>query len=357
MPQCSAIIASGTQCTRNSTTDGLCGTHHRSKTTHGPNKFAVEQLKNKHVHEMETLRLRIMYREDITLDRRQHLFAIESRELHADQLTQIRVLRLEQENEILRTGVNPDRQAEQIRRERAAERREVRRERIRLINEEHARQREIEHQEFGERIRNILNPQRPPAPPVGRLQQFAGDAQNVHTREIVQQTKDIVAKVRAIPVPEAYRWKAGFVSPTVGEIMAECKLTSHAGAQLFNKYVSRETIYDMEEAIYAKVLDSVWQFVKNSPDKEDLCKIVKQELEDNVNMCAQGNLSRICNILAGYLDGIGSQESISERLGRLFPALMEIDDDAERKSRAEAVLIENAVPRDQWAPWMDAVMV
>jgi hypothetical protein len=190
----------------------------------------------------------------------------------------------------------------------------------------------------------------------GDLADFVNDGQNVHTTAAVRQTMDIIERVRRIPVPEGYRWNRDVVSPTIGEIIAQCKLSSSAAAQMFNKYVSAETIYDLEEGIYGKVLDSVWQYVKTSSDRADLCKILRQEMEDNVGMCAQGNLTRICNILAGYLDGVGSQESVAERLGRLFPPLMEIEDDGERRRRAEEILTENAVPREEWGAWMDAVM-
>jgi hypothetical protein len=193
---------------------------------------------------------------------------------------------------------------------------------------------------------------RAPAPPRGELARFAADGQNVHTKAMVDQTKKIITLVRKIPVPEEYRWNKATVSPTIGEIIAACKLTAHAAAQMFNKYVSYESIYDLEEGIYGKVLDSVWQYVKNSPDKEDLCKILKQEMQDNVGMCAQGNLTRICNILAGYLEGVSQSESLAERLGRIMPKFMEVEDQMKRVADAIAALKENGAPREEWDAWL-----
>jgi hypothetical protein len=105
-----------------------------------------------------------------------------------------------------------------------------------------------------------------------------------------------------------------------------------------------------------KVLDSVWQYIKTSPDKEDLCKILKNEMTENIGMCAQGNLSRICNILAGYLDGVGEQECLSERLGRLLSSVMSIESIIERVEKACNILKENNVPMDEWEFWMDPVL-
>ena len=122
---------------------------------------------------------------------------------------------------------------------------------------------------------------------------------------------------------------------------------------MISQYAQDTAIYDIEPGIYGKVLDSVWQYVKNSPDKADLCVIIKSEMEDNIGMCAQGNLSRICNVLAGILEGIGSQESLSERLGRLIGPLLEIEDARQRISRAMGILTENNVPDDEWSAWID----
>jgi threonyl-tRNA synthetase len=94
-------------------------------------------------------------------------------------------------------------------------------------------------------------------------------------------------------------------------------------------------------------------FILNSSDKEDLCRCLKQEMEDNIGMCAQGNLSRLCNILAGYMEGIGSQESLVEILGREFSKLMEIESMEERLTKAFYVLKENNVPIVDWKKWLD----
>ncbi len=343
MAQCSAIKQDGHQCTHPARTDGMCQTHVNSRTSQGPHKFEKMQLKNVHNKQMKDLRDRIAGGPGGATRENLMQYDIESRELRANQRLEIQRMENRHYQEILQTGVNPDREAAEIRRQRNAARRADRIRRAR---------------EMVERFEaNRLIVQGQPAPVDRDLRNFVNDGQNVHTTQAVRLVKDIIAKVRTIPVPEAYCWNRAFVSPTIGEIISECKLTAHAAAQMFNKYVSPETIYNMEEGIYGKVLDSVWQFIKNSPDKECLCKIMKQELEDNIGMCAQGNLSRICNVLSGYMDGIGSQESISERLGRLFPPLMDIDDDDERRRAAEGILTENSVPRDQWRAWMDAVLV
>jgi hypothetical protein len=193
-------------------------------------------------------------------------------------------------------------------------------------------------------------------PPVQReLAEFAADRQNIHTIQSVVMTKAVVERVLKIAVPEEYRWNMRTVSKTAGEIIAECKLTPHEMVEMINRYVRDDDVYEMGKGIYGKVLDGVWQYIRNSADKADLCRILKQELKDNIGMCAQGNLTRLCNVLSGYMDGIGPQESASERLGRELPKLMELENVPERMAKAKALLREVALPETEWAAWLDVM--
>ena len=193
-----------------------------------------------------------------------------------------------------------------------------------------------------------------PEPPAqDNLGAFAADRQNVHTSQIVEMVKKTVARVLTVEVPEPYRWNMEVCSLTPGEIIIQCRLNPSAAWQMQSQYCQSNSIYEMEPGIYGKVLDCVWQFIQNSPDKNDLISILRTELLDNVGMCAQGNLSRLCNILAGYLDGIGSQESKSEILGRLLPPLAEIECVHDRLEAGIKILLQNGVGEDEWTTWLE----
>lgn len=186
----------------------------------------------------------------------------------------------------------------------------------------------------------------------GELQRFADDNQNVHTTEAVNRTKQVVKEVLKITVPQDYRWNVRTVSKTPGEIIMNCALGINACRIMMDKYTLDENIYEMGNGIYGKVLDGVWQYIKHSNDKNDLCKILAEELRENVGMCLQGNLSRLCNVLAGYMEGIGPQESLAEILGREFAIISQIADYDERFAKANKILDENNVTdagiREAW---------
>ena len=192
------------------------------------------------------------------------------------------------------------------------------------------------------------------------LAQIAADPQSVHTSEVLNKVKEMVELIRKIEIPEEYRWNMENVSKTMTEIISECELTPAAASQFSSKYCAADTIYDMEEGIFGKLTDAMWQHVKKSEDRIELKKIVKSELQDNIGMCAQGNLSRIANILVGYLDGLSvNTESRSEQIGKAMAELTSkftgSESNVEIRLAAMAVLVPFHMTAAEMKPWIDAV--
>jgi len=192
------------------------------------------------------------------------------------------------------------------------------------------------------------------------LADIAADRQNIHTSEVLKKFKEMVELIRKIEVPEEYRWSMTKMSKTMVEIISECDLTPRAAWQFSSKYCADDTIYEMEEGIFGKLMDAVWQHVKNLDDPDSLKKIVKEELEMNIGTCAQGNLTRVANILVGILDGLDPQEE--SRLHKIGRAINDVRRTLTMgMSRAEIVLatMKVLVPFGMTAaemkPWVDAV--
>lgn len=355
---CCAITEKGTQCVARAKTEGRCTRHYHTMVANGPNATAVKELGHKHKLQIKQLGLEYQVKRNaigtevtreehnaITLkineDQEVDLSALKIRQKH-----QKFALLIQQNDEIHRTGINPDAEAEQRKAEKRNRDREMRLAAIEgRIDEIHA--------VWGINpvgvVPAVVNPNE-------NLQAFAADRQNIHTSVTVEKTKQIVREVLKIPVPEGYRWNTRECSKTPGEIVISCKLTPRAAWEMNARYCQEEEIYEMGVGIYGKVLDAVWQYIRESDDKEPLYRILKQEMEDNIGMCAQGNLSRLCNILAGYVDGIAPQESAAEILGREIPKLLELDDVSERFIQAQAILRRVNLPPEEWVPWLEALI-
>jgi hypothetical protein len=186
----------------------------------------------------------------------------------------------------------------------------------------------------------------------GQLAGFAGDKQNVHTEIVIKKVKETVEKILKVGVPLEYRTDT---LKTLSEIIGDCKLSKQATLQMTHHYCNDHDIYDLGKGIYANVLNGVWQYIKTSEHSEDLKRILKSELEDNIGMCAQGNLSRLCNILAGYMEEIDLR-SLNEMISDKLSSLLELEDIRERIVQARSFLDLQKVPRENWKEWLVPLM-
>jgi hypothetical protein len=358
MPICVGIKTNGEHCgTRAAPGLTRCRVHQRTLESNGP--FACARNEKyysirKEIRDFQTMteelvdaaegfRNRVNVRED-----REH----ELRLLELRLNRELELLSRQQQEEIERTGVDPDAPY---------------RERHRLAQLEANQRREAQRQAMFNHVNNwvvagnvavgIIAAGGGPAPRVqaDELLEMAQDNQSVHRTRVVEMTKQIVDRILRIPVPDEYKWNAQICSKTPGEIVVRCRLTPKAAWQMISKYCQAESIYEMGEGIYGKVLDGVWQYILKLEDSDGICRALRQEMEDSIGMCAQGNLTRICNILAGFMEGVGPQESAAEILGRKLPMILDIVDPLEQVNRAIAVFEEVNLPKSEWKNWLIAI--
>jgi hypothetical protein len=205
------------------------------------------------------------------------------------------------------------------------------------------RQRQMEREQIRAEVRHHLQQEG------GELEQLVNDRQNIHTTVVVQKVRDNVEKILQIPVPPEYLES----QKTLGEIITACDIPDSAVVQMTGKYCSQDDIYDLGHGIYRRVLNSVWQYIKTSPDSESLKRILRTEMIDNIGMCAQGNLSRICNILSGYIEGVDvGVKSKNETIGERLSLLLDVDDLDERTAAGRRVLEELNVPTEEHDIWL-----
>jgi hypothetical protein len=330
--KCFAITKNGRRCRFNAI-DGedRCRIHVEMRIRDGPHRTQRNELRYVHQHNVQEL-----------LESNDPQVEEKLQELERNYIEHREALRIRQLQEIDLLGFNPDQEANQ---------RLIDQRRMRMQRRIRARDLFLlEH--FEQQVEEL-------DPPRLELAQLAHDPQNIHTSRIVEQTKRNIETIfKCSSVPEDYQWNLETVSKTPGKILTNCKLSREASCQMLTMYVSGEPIYDLEPGIYGKILDHLWQYIRASEHREDLCKILKHELEDNVGMCAQGNLSRLCNVLNGYLEEMEQKESTTEYLGRVIPKLVEMF------SQNKQLLLQEiqkefkkvALPEEQWQDWIDSAM-
>lgn len=313
--------------------DGLCKMHFNSKKTSGPKAWALNQLDVRFDNERSVLKKQEKEGKDVS-----------------EELAVLNLRHRFKSTEVWKTFQYMEDTPADIEWNNKIKRRQDRRQLGHEIRFERMRQERLDRDAPWRPYENQWG-EIPPIPV-----EFHEDNQNIHLTVTVNEVvKKTIQKVITISVPADYRWNMATLSKTPGDIIVWCKLSIPAGKLLVEKYTSDETIYDMVSGIYGKTLDSVWQYIKNSSDKAVLNKTLKTELEDNIGMCAQGNLTRLCNVLQGYLDDMPAP-STSEILGDLLPPLVHIMDLAVRREKALQIMRTHNVPEDQQDTWLEPLM-
>lgn len=116
---------------------------------------------------------------------------------------------------------------------------------------------------------------------------------------------------------------------------------------------------------YRDLLRVVWYIVDNSIDRKQLLKVFEAQIKDGIGICFVGRISRLLNVLAGFIDCI--QISVSEKQelnGRAIALIKEmkktISEESdefviEYKKKMEKLLEEYPeIPEDDRLIWLEA---
>jgi len=183
------------------------------------------------------------------------------------------------------------------------------------------------------------------------LQSIALDKEGVHRLEVLDHIKNNLKVINKIPVPKEYKWNTQICSRTPSDIIEKCSIPPNAVGQMIRLYCSDEDVYSMGQGIYGQTLDKVWQYILKSKHKDELIKILKSTLLENVATCAAGNLTRLLTVLVGYIDDLTQGETMNETLGREIGQIA-TDKHGNKYHRVVAILDKYKIPKSQRTIWL-----
>ena len=95
--------------------------------------------------------------------------------------------------------------------------------------------------------------------------------QRIPFRMEVERENNIKRRLRnilQIPVPDEYKWKPFSPSKTLKEIIMSCDLYKETINNLRDLYIVDDDLYNMGIGTYGRMIDSLWQHIKNSDHQE-----------------------------------------------------------------------------------------
>lgn len=179
------------------------------------------------------------------------------------------------------------------------------------------------------------------------LARFATDNQNVHTSKTVEMVLETSKKLMKMAK------KKPSELDTMAHCFTKCKLSDKARQQMAFMYYSEISIYNLKSPTYRLVMDGIWVYIDSQSEElqKEIIGRLAQELEDNIGMCPQGNLSRLVNVLSGYMDGVGFK--VEKSLGDLMLELRDIPNKKEREIKAIKLCKQFKQTSEETKAWIE----
>jgi len=102
------------------------------------------------------------------------------------------------------------------------------------------------------------------------------------------------------------------------EILINDLNISTTSKQLLLNYSLENYIHSVLQMKYSEIIEPILYFIINHKYKEELLKILDQEIIESQGKCLQGRISRSINILNGYHDSVKINISDNEQISNLI---------------------------------------
>lgn len=197
----------------------------------------------------------------------------------------------------------------------------------------------------------------PPHAPERELERIVRDAQNVHTTHVSHQTNSAVTRLLEVRVPELQQTEVSMIRnwvnlPTPPRISHLLRTVND-----INRWFHQNTCRQNNDRLYNRVLRGLVALINQQPEesRRELYQRLWEECYESVNMCCEGHISRLCNVMVGFDDAFQPPISVGEVLQAKMAMIAGLDVPVEMKrTHAEAVMNELGIPDNQRAAWLDA---
>ena len=119
------------------------------------------------------------------------------------------------------------------------------------------------------------------------------------------------------------------------------------------KYCYDNTVHDIFNITFKELFIIVFDIIINHPHKEELLKILDNEMKDSICKCFTGRITRLVNVLNGFDSNIKIEINEAEQIGAVLSLLRDkYSNDEEFKIEAEKELKEREYSDETIKRWL-----
>ena len=202
----------------------------------------------------------------------------------------------------------------------------------------------------------------PPRVPRG-LRVLAQDNQNVHTREVNQQTEDGIRRLCEVvvsPTQDTRKALVGVWCATLPDGWEKIYTVYRDIEKWFGVQHCRTVQPQVPDKLYYRTLRGLVAYILRveSPEtRNELFKRAYEECRESVDMCCDGHLARLVNVLVGFDDAFKPPVTQGDLIQNRMSAINAMSASSDEKVRlANAFFTELGVGVDDRAPWIAALV-
>ena len=209
----------------------------------------------------------------------------------------------------------------------------------------------IWHNRFGDKIVDGKKEKLP------ELALLASDSQNIHTKTVYKQTNASILLIEQVSVSKSQR--------TMDEIFTAWLCLDKDGNMLTNvhkdmlRFVnsSRDDEKDVKDYMYRRILRGLWAKIKTFEEetKKELINRLWEECLESVEMCYDGHVSRLTNVLVGFDEAFKTPLSAMEAFQNAMSVISNSELSHEEKiAEATKAMNDMSMPSGERAMWLEA---
>jgi hypothetical protein len=105
---------------------------------------------------------------------------------------------------------------------------------------------------------------------------------------------------------------------------------------------------------YGDVLDRVWAYIRQHAEKKELTLRLAQEVCEGIQMCTNGKMARLVNVLQGYDDTL--EHAKPRELFQSRFSLLKDRPATEREQAANELFTEFQIPAEERQHWLEPLL-
>ncbi len=197
------------------------------------------------------------------------------------------------------------------------------------------------------------------APRPVTLQEIAVDRQNVHRRDVSEQTNkgtELLLGQKIPPSPRTCQMILGaWIIYGFGDARIRDVLRVYDDMQ---HWYSKPTCRHQNDFLYKRMLDGLWVLITSRPSEIhfELARRLYEECSEAAGQCCEGHLTRLVNVMVGFDEAFQPPVSWKDVIGDKLALISKTDAPrAEKIASATQMMNELRVPEEERRVWIEAL--